>query len=126
MNAEDYKKRTGFRQGHTFEAWNRRGFICVDVLTFLNGKPWDDYALGAVHALRPSWIRVVPADGGIQMDAQVWRVTVWLTEDGTIGTIDQEVEVGLPDDCRNGGDLDQKIMGDDPEPVEPNPEDEPR
>lgn len=127
MKASDYLGRpVSFRTGRAFEPFPRRGFICLDVLPELTGKPWDDYALGAVHSLRPSWIRIIPVSGGIQLDSQEWRVTVWLNEDGTIASMEQEVVVGLPDDCKHGGDLNDRLFPEPPEKDEPNPEDEPR
>lgn len=120
MRASDYMGRpVSFRQGREFVPFSSRGFICLHVLPELAGRPWDDYALGAVHSLRPSWIRVIPNDGGIQLDSQEWRVTVWLHDDGTIKEIDQEVVVGLPDDCQNGGELNAKLFPDPPEEEEP-------
>lgn len=82
------------RQGSPFVPFARRGFTSLEVLPFLKGKPWDDVALGFVHSLRPSHIRVT--DGGIQLDAQTWRVTVTVSKKNKIEKIEQEVEVGLP------------------------------
>lgn len=84
----------------SFEQFNRLGWKSINVLEFLNGKTWDDLALGYVHALRPSSIRVTK--GGITLDARVWRVTVHINEDKTIKSIQQEVEVGLPETVAHG------------------------
>lgn len=71
------------------------------MLPELTGKPWDDLALAYVHSLRPTQLRVVQESA--QLDAETWRVTVWLEEDGvTINKISQEVEVGSPDGCTTG------------------------
>jgi hypothetical protein len=96
------------RQGQPFAPWDRRGYTVIEVLPKLKGKPWDEVALGYVHALRPSQLRVV--QDGIQLDAETWRVTVWLKKDGlTISRIEQEVEVGLPDKCPHGAGLDAAL-----------------
>jgi hypothetical protein len=92
-------------QGQPFAPWDSRGYTVIEVLPKLKGKPWDEVALGYVHALRPSQLRVV--QDGIQLDAQTWRVTVWLNKDGlTISRIEQEVEVGLPEGIDHGHALD--------------------
>lgn len=84
-----------------FEPFKRVGFTAIDVLPFLKKLPWNDFALGWVHSLRPSSIRIID-DGRIKCDASVWRVTVKLDENGLISSIYQEVELGLPNDVRNG------------------------
>ena len=106
---DDYKgKPLNSRQGQPFKPWNRRGYTSIEVLPKLKGKPWDEVALGYVHALRPSQLRVV--QDGIQLDAQTWRVTVWLKKDNvTIDHIEQEVEVGLPEECPHGAGLDTAL-----------------
>lgn len=106
--ADKYRGKADFRQGSDYVPFTRRSSTTIQPLQFLHGKPWDDVALGYVHGLRPSRVRVV--DGGIQLDAQEWRVTVWLKEDSkTIESIDQEVQVGLPEGVRHGADLDSRI-----------------
>ncbi len=40
------------------DLFNSRGYTSIGVLPELNGRPWDEIALGLVHALRPSSIRV--------------------------------------------------------------------
>ena len=90
------------RQGQKFEAFNRLGGDIIKVLDFLVGHPWDDYALGFIHSLRPSTIRVVGPNEGVQLSALKWRVTVYLNSDRQITCIEQEVEVGLPEGIDNG------------------------
>lgn len=92
-----------------FEEFNSRGFICIKVLPELNGRPWNDVALGYLHSLRPSRIRVIK-DGWTQCDSRLWRVTVYLEKDGeTIKRIDQEIQVGLPEGCNNGAHLKEML-----------------
>jgi len=91
------------RQGRPFEKWNSTGFITIQPLPQLHGKPWNELALGLVHALRPTQLRVIGANEGCQLDGQQWRVTVHLKEDDiTIDTIDQEVTIGLPKGVAHG------------------------
>lgn len=110
MKADDFRGRHDVRQGQPwpdkFHTFSRYGFCCVEVLHFLNGKPWDDVALAFVESLRPTHLRVISPGKGTQIDAQTWRVTVYLNDDDkTIEKIKQEVQVGLPDDVQHGGDL---------------------
>lgn len=102
LGPDDYRGQPlNSRQGQPFVPWDTRGFLLLEVLSFLNGETWNEIALGYVHSLRPSHIRVVR--GGTQMDAQTWRVTVHLNKDDkTIDRITQEVQVGLPDQCAHG------------------------
>lgn len=104
---EDYiGQPVNIRQGQPFKPWSRRGYTSIKPLPQLHGKPWDEIALGYVHALRPSQLRVIADGMGAQADAQRWRVTVWLENDAkTISSIDQEVEIGLPDQCAHGAAL---------------------
>lgn len=109
MKADDYRGQpVNICQGRMFEPWSRRGFLSIEPLAFLHGKPWNDIALAYVHALRPTRVRVV--QDSAQMNSERWRVTVWLEKDGvTINSISQEVEVGLPDNIRNGSELRQEL-----------------
>ena len=66
-------------------------------------------ALAYAHALRPSHIRVIRAGQGVQLDAQVWRVTVFLDRRGRVARVEQEVEVGLPRQCAHGAALDAAL-----------------
>jgi hypothetical protein len=78
-----------------------QGGVTIQPLVFLHGRKWDEIALGYIHALRPSHLRVV--EGGVQCDSQMWRVTVFLENDGeTIREIEQEVSVGLPEGIQDG------------------------
>jgi hypothetical protein len=79
------------------------GSLSIKVLEFLKGKPWNDVALGFVHSLRPTSIRVT--DGTIKLDARPWRVTVTVDEKDIIQEITQEVVVGLPDKVAHGSAL---------------------
>lgn len=107
LKPEDYTGSPNGRQGRKYEPPDRRGYTVINVLNFLKGRPWDDVALAYVHALRPSHIRVVI--DGTQLDSQPWRVTVYL-DDNKIRAIHQEVEVGLPDGCKNGGGLNELLQ----------------
>jgi hypothetical protein len=78
----------------------RLGYLSIEVLTFLNGQPWDDVARAFVHALRPSEVRV--STGELKSDAKLWRVTVMVDRESRIIGIDQEVEVVLPDGFPHG------------------------
>lgn len=90
-------------QGRQYEPeTDRHGFLSIEVLGFLIGKPWDEVALAYVSALRPSYIRVIRHDGGQTMDAMQDRVTVHLREDGMIGEIEQSVRVWLPEKVAHG------------------------
>jgi len=76
------------------------GWTSIEVLSFLKGRKWDEVALGYVHALRPSSIRVT--EGLCTMDARSWRVTVYIYPDKQIKKIEQEVEVSLPEGVNCG------------------------
>jgi hypothetical protein len=90
--------------GKDFIPFTRRGYTCIKVLPFLNGKSWNWVAMGYVHSLRPSRLRVTK--DSIHLDSCTWRVTVWLEEDNhTIREIEQEVEVGLPEGVPHGAGL---------------------
>ena len=103
-NADHYRGKHNGRDGFPLVAFDALGYTTIEPLTFLHGRPWDDIALGYIHALRPSRIRV--ATDSVQLDAQAWRVTVWLKADGkTIKKISQEVTVGLPEGIENGHEL---------------------
>ena len=73
----------------------RRGYSTIEVLEFLKGRQWDDIALAYVHSLRPSSIRVTK--GECTCDHSLWRVTVFIDNDNVIESIEQSVEVALPD-----------------------------
>lgn len=102
LRADTYRGKLFGRQGAPYQQPEAICWGDIKVLEFLKGRPWDDLALGFVHALRPSHIRVVDHNRCIQCDAQTWRVTVYLDEAGLIDDIEQEVELGATDKCRNG------------------------
>jgi len=83
-----------YRSKHAvkYEPPNHNGWMCIPVLEFMVGRPWDQLALDMVRAVRPSCIRVT--EGEQTLDARTWRVTVLLRR-GTnvIRHIEQEVEV---------------------------------
>ncbi len=83
-----------------FEKFNSRGNMSIDMLSFLIGKQWDDVALAYIHALRPSSIRVTT--GMKTLDCRTWRVTVIVDVNDLIKSIQQEVEVGLPESVAHG------------------------
>ncbi len=101
---EDYLVSNGStRQGAAFVSWENTSYLVLRILPYLEGRRWDELALAYVHSVRPSQVRVLKPSQGVQLDAELWRVTVWLREDDiTIDHIEQEVEVGLPDACANG------------------------
>lgn len=78
-----------------YQPYAQRGYISLPVLHFLTGQPWDAVALGLIHTLRPSCLRVT--HGEETTDSILWRVTVMLDERDCIQWIQQTVEVGLPD-----------------------------
>ena len=81
----------------------------ISVLQNLFGKPWNNLALCAVTALRPSYIRV--STGLVTTDARPWRVTVYLDKDNrTIRNIEQEVQLHAIG-CKTGYDFDWKMSG---------------
>jgi hypothetical protein len=102
MISEKYKNDEG-RQGHSYvNEFTGFGFTSVDILPNLIGKPWNDVALGYVHGMNPTHIRVI--DGrGEQLDAQTGRVTIHLnSKTKLIESIDQEIRVGLPEGIPHG------------------------
>lgn len=77
--------------GHSvFEEHNNHTlFTTHEILSELNGRPWDNLALSAVLMFEPSNIRVVEHNGSITLDCMPKRITVWLQEDNrTIKKID--------------------------------------
>lgn len=84
------------------------GYSDIEVLPFLKGKKWDEIAVGYVHGLRPSQIRVTT--GMCKLNAHVWRVTVFIDEEDTIERITQEVEVALPSGVAHGEALDAALQ----------------
>ncbi len=90
-------------QGKRYESPSRIGYSYIDILSFLIGKPWNEIALGYVHAVRPSYIRVIK--GEETTDSQVWRVSVYVDHNNIIEKIKQEVEVALPNGICSGCEL---------------------
>lgn len=86
-------------QGKQYSLPGRLGRTSIEVLPLLKGRPWDAVALAYVHALRPSYIRVVC--GEETCDGICWRVSVYV-DDGVITKITQEVEVALPEGVKHG------------------------
>jgi hypothetical protein len=98
-----------------YEPPDRRGYTVLPVLQGFWGKPWDQCALNHVHSLRPGGIRVT--NSGIKLDAQTWRVTVYLEDDDrTIRKIEQEVEVGCVG-AKHGHGLSKYVRGETPTPA---------
>lgn len=86
---------------------NRVGYLSIKVLEFLTGYPWNDLALGYVHGLRPSAIRVTKDEE--TMDSVPYRVTVYVDENDRITGMRQEVEVWLPEGVEHGADLRERM-----------------
>lgn len=84
----------------SYEEPQHCGLATLPVLTFLEGKPWNDLALSAVNSLRPSSIITITAphpNSGWNPpdDRRDWRVVVYLKSDGrTIKRIEQECLIG--------------------------------
>lgn len=97
----------GSLQGREFIPFRFRSTVTLEPLPWLHGRKWDELALAYLHSLRPSWVRVIPAGQRPHQDPHLWRVTVFLDNDGaSIRAIEQEVDVGLPDGIDNGDELD--------------------
>lgn len=80
------------------------GYTTIEVYPFLKGKHYNNIAKAYISSLRPSSIRA--ATNGTTLDFHPWRVTVWFKEDGvTIEKIEQEVKVILPEEIKNGAEL---------------------
>jgi hypothetical protein len=85
------------------------GFMALPVLSQLIGRKWDAVALGLVHSLRPSAVRVTRDEE--TTDAVCWRVTVRVDGADRVEEIYQEVEVGLPDGIKNGREMRLALRG---------------
>jgi|1185.fasta_scaffold509259_2 hypothetical protein len=66
----------------------------IEIVPQLVGRVWDDLALGILHAFNPTSIRVTR--GVLKMDGRIGRITVFVTDTGTIERVEQEVEIGIP------------------------------
>jgi len=94
--------------GKDYVTPERSGCAVIDVLVFLIGLQWGEIALAYVNALNPSMIRVTE-----ESEADDWvnrRVAVWVSKNGIITSISQEVVVGLPDGVNNGQELSQILL----------------
>lgn len=80
--------------GVEFEKFDCTSTATAPILHFLIGKPWDSFALGWLHAVNPTYIRVT--NGEIKTDTRIGRVTIVVDNYNIIQTINQEVEVGIP------------------------------
>jgi hypothetical protein len=94
-------------QGVAFDPLPRTGYLSIEVLPFLKGRPVDDIALAYIHALRPSRVRV--SFGLVTCDAMPWRVTVIVDEHDQIHSVQQEVNVGLPEPFGCGYELEHYL-----------------
>lgn len=97
----DYRDPSGVEYKPTRE----QVFPCLPVCQYLWGSPWNELALAAVSTLRPSRIRVVRSTDFVNCDGVWWRVTVYLNEDSTIESVEQEVAADVGDQVKNGHDL---------------------
>jgi hypothetical protein len=91
------------------------GYGVIPVLNFLSGQPFDELALGYIHALQPSFIRV--STGEIKCDCRDRRVTIYVDGLNIIKGIEIEANVGLYGKYENAHDLSQELFqrGIDPE-----------
>jgi hypothetical protein len=105
MKASDFYSTQGVH--YDPRAGGRYSYQSIKALTLLTGHQWNDVALGFVHALRPSSIRVVRAEE--TCDARPGRVTVYVDANNNITSIRQECEVWLPEGIENGHDLREKL-----------------
>lgn len=86
----------------------------IEILPFLIGRKWDEIALAYVHAVRPTYIRVVRSSQ--TLDAREGRVTVNVDKDDIITNIEQEVQVALPEGIAHGHHLECVLNGYDYDP----------
>lgn len=87
------------------------GFIEIDVLECLRGRPYDEIAKAFISALRPSDIRIIH-NSEVHCDSFVWRVSVYLDKNQKIESIKQEVKCELPDNINNGYELKKALNND--------------
>lgn len=88
------------------------GFTRVQVLSNLVGKPWDGVAMAYLRSLRPNRVRVMREGGAVTSDFVLWRVTVWIDAAELVLSIEQEVEVDLPDGVESAHDLERRLERD--------------
>ena len=106
-HADLYRGRPGGRQGRAWEPPNgHRVYPQIRVLRFLKDMPWDDLALAWVSSLQPSHIRVIAHGEGIQLDAQLGRVTVELNKEDRIRCITMETVCWAPEKIESARHLD--------------------
>lgn len=97
--------------------YTRVGITSIEVLEVLRNQPWNELAQSYLVALRPSSVRFINTsedryDGAITetpCSSTLYRVTVYLNNDGFIKRVFQEVEVGLPAVVENEQVLDQNL-----------------
>lgn len=95
--------------GRDYVQPDRTGSLVLEVLPFLIGQKWDGFALGYVHSLRPSRVRVIWPGEMKAGNAVPWRVTVYVDGSNLVRGVEQECEVGLPEGVKNGYELDQQM-----------------
>lgn len=91
------------------EKLNGFSYTSIDVLEILRGRPLDGIAVGMIHALRPSRVRIIKDGEGATCDAVTWRVTVRVDEHNVISGIYQEVQIGCPPGIQNGYEMDRAL-----------------
>ncbi len=91
-----------------YDDYDRLGYCSIDILQQCYGMPWNEYTLAAVSAFRPSSIRVIKYGGDEKCDARNYRITVYVDELSLVTKIQQECEIWLPKDCRDGQDISEK------------------
>ena len=96
-------------QGVQYTEPDHIGGMSIQVLPFLYGVELNDMVFGYIHALRPSYVRVVESGQSVTADSIPWRVTIVINSDHTIMEITQEVDVGLYGGTKSGYDLFQLI-----------------
>lgn len=91
------------------------GAPMMPILPRAIGREWDDIVLGALHAYRPSSIRVTT--GSMKLDSRIGRITVIVNEKNIIREILMEVDVGIPgetdEEINRNHELVQYLIGDD-------------
>lgn len=103
---EDYKVYHHVRV--TEEDRNQRSsLVCIEVLQFLKGHPWNEIALAFVTALEPTAIRVTT--DWITADSCCGRITIYVDESNNIKAIERECRVWLPEGAQHGYDLSASI-----------------
>lgn len=86
------------------------GYADMEVLPFLYGRPWDEVSYCWIYAVNPTSIRVIKYNGSEKCDARRGRVTVYMSETGTIEKITQEVTIGISKESEHGEDM-MRLVG---------------